>query len=308
MKRYIIVFLLLCSLLLTGFTSTARYSGVEMEVYEDYDTGYNTWSTLRLDDHYISLPCSARLFTDLGYKAPTDIPNVAPNYKMSMISFINGAGEELNLSVINLDKTPKSASECYVYDVTWYADYTGDIDVMGAAQGNTSSEVASVIGESVHKGDGLNGAIMRFYESKHAERELSVTYDTNDIAIEFSVSTEEPEIAGYQSQWDKTPSTDNLLSEDENRSSRQTFYDEDNETIISVVSTPNSEAFLLGLTVVCVIFIACIIIIVVLFAIRKHNLASYEVDAFARAEELKEARRILNTDIDDLADEINEDK
>lgn len=302
MKRVIAtVCLLCCTLFLMGFTSTGRYSGVDMEVMEDYDTGYNTWSTLRLDGKYISLPCSAKLFIDLGYRAPTDVPNVSPNYKMSMVSFINGNGEELNLSVINLKNKPLSVSECYVYDVAWYSGYTGDIDVCGVGNGSTVSEVTQAIGEAVHKGDALNGAVMRLYESVKEERDMAITYDANDIAIEFLINTEEPEIAGYQSQWENESSSQTRTRVDV-REDR--WYDED-ENVINIFESKSAGSYVLVILAFMALIIVVVVTVIVLVMRRSRD--TYEIDAFARAEELKETRRILNTDIEKLADEVNDD-
>lgn len=298
-RRFSIILLMLCTLLLTGFTSTGRFSGVDMEVMEDYDTDYNTWNTICLEGKYISMPCNAKLFTDLGYRVPTDVPNVAPNYKMSAVSFIDGKGNELSLGIINLGDSPKPVSECYVYDVTWDSRYTGNIDIHGAGQGSTVAEVTRAIGEAVHKGDGLNGAVMRMYESDKDEREISVTYDTNDIAIEFSISTEEPEIYGYQSQWDE-----NLPSPDKTSVDETKWHETEN--VISVVDTsPVAPLIYILIPLVFIILTTVVIFTIVVHRLKK--MSDHEVNAFARAEELKEARRVLNTDIDELADEVSDE-
>lgn len=41
---------------------------VVQEVMEDYDTGYNSFNTIKLEGKYLTLPCNFKLIEDLGYE------------------------------------------------------------------------------------------------------------------------------------------------------------------------------------------------------------------------------------------------
>ena len=76
--------------------------------------------------------------------------------------------------------------------------------------------------------------------------------------------------------------------------------------MISVVDTsPVAPLIYILIPLVFIILTTVVIFTIVLHRLKK--MSNHEVNAFARAEELKEARRLLNTDIDELADEVSDD-
>lgn len=306
MKRIIAIILIVVSCLcISGYTSVGQFSGVEVEVMEDYDTGYNTWNTIRLNDKYISLPCSVKLFTDLGYKVEKDIYDLAPNKMMSAIWFTDASGNVLELSVVNLNSNIMPVTDCYVYKVTWRAGYNGDIDVCGVGQGATPIDVQSTIGEPVHKGDSLYGSVMRMYETSNDDRELQVTYDTNDVAVEFTVICEAPELNGYQSQYESA--IDSIRASNTSKDNRgdsntkTTLLPEDEEQ----PDVSNALVVAIVFVVVAVPSIAVIAIIAIICHVVKKFIESKSKGS--RENELKEAHRLLNTDLEELVDDINDD-
>lgn len=317
MRKLTIISMLCASLMLCGYSTTGS-SHVELEITDSYDNEYSSYNTIELNGQKITLPCKVSLFKKVGFK-PDKEYTINKQSIMSGVSFYDKNGNELYLDVINnKEYVDSDIMNCDVYKVTY--DYKPDgvneinLRLENVDCGDSESSVNNVLGDELYKSDSYEGIYTKYFSSPKNERKIMLSFENGKV-ISITAEVDTPLNYNYQSWFGYE---NELYKSETNTQSSQTsttYYDDDYEDELRDIPDPGLYdhknrvkvqtteglnfvksifAFVIGMILV----IGALVLSIFIVVARKQK-------RHDRLREMEEARRILNTDIDDIADEIN---
>lgn len=197
-SKYVIILLFILSLFLCGYTTTRGSSMVVQEVMEDYDTGYNSFNTIKLEGKYLTLPCNFKLIEDLDYELKEDEKNMVIPAKSfyTMVYVYNSKGDTLTLDFVNSTDVDKKLYECDVYEITM--DVNGDnttsidIELNGAKLLYSLSDVQFVLGTPKYVSDKYNNVYTASWSTEKYDRDILLSFIDGIGMIGIHVVVEMP--------------------------------------------------------------------------------------------------------------------
>lgn len=196
-SKYVIILLFILSLFLCGYT-TRGASIVVQEVMEDYDTGYNSFNTIKLEGKYLTLPCNFKLIEDLGYELKEYEKNMVIPAKSfyTMVYAYNSKGDTLTLDFVNSTDVNKKLYECDVYEITM--DVNGDnttsidIELNGAKLLSSLSYVQTILGTPKYVSDKYNNVYTASWSTEKYDRDILLSFIDGIGMIGIHVVVEMP--------------------------------------------------------------------------------------------------------------------
>lgn len=196
-SKYAIILLFILSLFLCGYT-TRGPSMVVQEVMEDYDTGYNSFNTIKLEGKYLTLPCNFKLIEDLGFELKEDEKNMVIPAKSfyTMVYAYNSKGDTLTLDFVNSTNVEKKLYECDVYEITM--DVNNDnttsinIEINGAKLLSSLSDVQLQLGIPKYVSDKYNNVYTASWGTEKYDRDILLSFIDGIGMIGIHVVVEMP--------------------------------------------------------------------------------------------------------------------
>lgn len=171
---------------------------VVQEVMEDYDTGYNSFNTIKLEGKYLTLPCNFKLIEDLGYELKEYEKNMVIPAKSfyTMVYAYNSKGDTLTLDFVNSTDVNKKLYECDVYEITM--DVNGDnttsidIELNGAKLLSSLSYVQTILGTPKYVSDKYNNVYTVSWSTEKYDRDILLSFIDGIGMIGIHVVVEMP--------------------------------------------------------------------------------------------------------------------
>lgn len=196
-SKYAIILLFILSLFLCGYT-TRGPSMVVQEVMEDYDTGYNSFNTIKLEGKYLTLPCNFKLIEDLGFELKEDEKNmVIPSKSFyTMVYAYNSKGDTLTLDFVNSTDIEKKLYECDIYEITMDVNNDNttsiDIEINGAKLLSSLSDVQLQLGVPKYVSDKYNNVYTASWGTEKYDRDILLSFIDGIGMIGIHVVVEMP--------------------------------------------------------------------------------------------------------------------
>lgn len=280
-KVILLLLLLVSTLLLSGYTIRDSSTMVEMEVFEDYDSEYSTYNTIKLDGEFITLPCEVSVLNKLGFDFKVN-EEIEPRSMDNMNYMYNKSGDRISVDLLNLKESTVTFNDCVVVEIS-YDDQDGStigFEINGIKLGSTIEECEEVLGRPVYVSDSYDGIYTANFKSPKNERTLMLSfYNRDNTLMAFSVEVGRPldlDVNGYHAD---TKQSDNI--------------DVDK---YPVQRKNNGVAF--GMLFVFITVLLLIIFVIVLVINGKHKRENERAIAEARRD--AEARRLIETPIEDI--------
>lgn len=196
-SKYAIILLFILSLFLCGYT-TRGPSMVVQEVMEDYDTGYNSFNTIKLEGKYLTLPCNFKLIEDLGFELKEDEKNMVIPAKSfyTMVYAYNSKGDTLTLDFVNSTNVEKKLYECDIYEITMDVNNNNttsiDIEINGAKLLSSLSDVQLQLGVPKYVSDKYNNVYTASWGTEKYDRDILLSFIDGIGMIGIHVVVEMP--------------------------------------------------------------------------------------------------------------------
>lgn len=196
-SKYAIILLFILSLFLCGYT-TRGPSMVVQEVMEDYDTGYNSFNTIKLEGKYLTLPCNFKLIEDLGFELKEDEKNMVIPAKSfyTMVYAYNSKGDTLTLDFVNSTDIEKKLYECDIYEITMDVNNDNttsiDIEINGAKLLSSLSDVQLQLGVPKYVSDKYNNVYTASWGTEKYDRDILLSFIDGIGMIGIHVVVEMP--------------------------------------------------------------------------------------------------------------------
>lgn len=197
-SKYAIILLFILSLFLCGYT-TRGPSMVVQEVMEDYDTGYNSFNTIKLEGKYLTLPCNFKLIEDLGFELKEDEKNMVIPAKSfyTMVYAYNSKGDTLTLDFVNSTDVEKKLYECDIYEITMDVNNNNnttsiDIEINGAKLLSSLSDVQLQLGVPKYVSDKYNNVYTASWGTEKYDRDILLSFIDGIGMIGIHVVVEMP--------------------------------------------------------------------------------------------------------------------
>ena len=196
-SKYAIILLFILSLFLCGYT-TRGHSMVVQEVMEDYDTGYNSFNTIKLEGKYLTLPCNFKLIEDLGFELKEDEKNMVIPAKSfyTMVYAYNSKGDTLTLDFVNSTDIEKKLYECDIYEITMDVNNDNttsiDIEINGAKLLSSLSDVQLQLGVPKYVSDKYNNVYTASWGTEKYDRDILLSFIDGIGMIGIHVVVEMP--------------------------------------------------------------------------------------------------------------------
>lgn len=196
-SKYAIILLFILSLFLCGYT-TRGPSMVVQEVMEDYDTGYNSFNTIKLEGKYLTLPCNFKLIEDLGFELKEDEKNMVIPAKSfyTMVYAYNSKGDTLTLDFVNSTNVEKKLYECDIYEITMDVNNDNttsiDIEINGAKLLSSLSDVQFQLGVPKYVSDKYNNVYTASWGTEKYDRDILLSFIDGIGMIGIHVVVEMP--------------------------------------------------------------------------------------------------------------------
>lgn len=196
-SKYVIILLFILSLFLCGYT-TRGASMVVQEVMEDYDTGYNSFNTIKLEGKYLTLPCNFKLIEDLGFELKEDEKNmvIPAKYFYTMVYAYNSKGDTLTLDFVNSTDVEKKLYECDIYEITMDVNNNNttsiDIEINGAKLLSSLSDVQLQLGVPKYVSDKYNNVYTASWGTEKYDRDILLSFIDGIGMIGIHVVVEMP--------------------------------------------------------------------------------------------------------------------
>lgn len=196
-SKYAIILLFILSLFLCGYT-TRGPSMVVQEVMEDYDTGYNSFNTIKLEGKYLTLPCNFKLIEDLGFELKEDEKNMVIPAKSfyTMVYAYNSKGDTLTLDFVNSTDIEKKLYECDIYEITMDVNNDNttsiDIEINGAKLLSSLSDVQLQLGVPKYVSDKYNNVYTASWGTEKYDRDILLSFIDGIGMIGIHVFVEMP--------------------------------------------------------------------------------------------------------------------
>lgn len=267
--------------LLSGYTIRDSSTMVEMEVFEDYDSDYSTYNTIKLDGEFITLPCEVSVLNKLGFDFKVN-EEIEPRSMDNMNYMYNKSGDRISVDLLNLSESIATFNDCVVVEVS-YDDQDGStigFEINGIKLGSTIEECEEVLGRPVYVSDSYDGIYTANFKSPKNERTLMLSfYNRDNTLMAFSVEVGRPldlNVNGYKPNDRKS--------------------DDINIGTYPVQRKSNGVTF--GMLFMFLTVLLLIIFIIVLVINGKHKREDERAIAEARRD--AEARRLIETPIEDI--------
>lgn len=267
--------------LLSGYTIRDSSTMVEMEVFEDYDSDYSTYNTIKLDGEFITLPCEVSVLNKLGFDFKVN-EEIEPRSMDNMNYMYNKSGDRISVDLLNLSESTATFNDCVVVEVA-YDDQDGStigFEINGVKLGSTIEECEEVLGRPVYVSDSYDGIYTANFKSLKNERTLMLSfYNRDNTLMAFSVEVGRPldlAVNGYKPNDRKS--------------------DDINVGTYPVQRKSNGVTF--GMLFMFLTVLLLIIFIIVLVINGKHKREDERAIAEARRD--AEARRLIETPIEDI--------
>lgn len=267
--------------LLSGYTIRDSSTMVEMEVFEDYDSDYSTYNTIKLDGEFITLPCEVSVLNKLGFDFKVN-EEIEPRSMDNMNYMYNKSGDRISVDLLNLSESTVTFNDCVVVEVS-YDDQDGStigFEINGIKLGSTIEECEEVLGRPVYVSDSYDGIYTANFKSPKNERTLMLSfYNRDNTLMAFSVEVGRPldlAVNGYKPNDRKS--------------------DDINVGTYPVQRKSNGVTF--GMLFMFITVLLLIIFVIVLVINGKHK--REEERAIAEARRDAEARRLIETPIEDI--------
>lgn len=294
-----LVYVILCSSVAYAEETIRGSSMVEMDVFEDYDSSYSTYNTIKLDGEYISLPCKVSVLNNLGFDF-RDNEDIEPYSFDNMNYMYNKRGDRIMVDVLNTSKSTKTLKDGIVVEISY--DYqegsTLEFEYNGITFESKIEDCDKAIGRPTYVSDVYDGVYTASYKSSKGERTTMLSFFKDDTLIGFSIECDRPldmAVNGYH------PSGRNDYS-----------YDYDYDYNYSTEKPSESFSITVIIIAVLTVFVFPIVIIVfIVILVMRHIRKSKEEKYEAEVRKAREVRRVLQTPIEDidmgLVDDENDD-
>jgi hypothetical protein len=172
---------------------------VVQEVMEDYDTGYNSFNTIKLEGKYLTLPCNFKLIEDLGFELKEDEKNMVIPAKSfyTMVYAYNSKGDTLTLDFVNSTDVEKKLYECDIYEITMDVNNNNnttsiDIEINGAKLLSSLSDVQLQLGVPKYVSDKYNNVYTASWGTEKYDRDILLSFIDGIGMIGIHVVVEMP--------------------------------------------------------------------------------------------------------------------
>lgn len=206
MKRfkYWVVLILILSLFLCGYTSRGS-SMVVQEVKENYDSSYNSYNTIRLENEYLTLPCKFRLLKGLGYvlKSRDSELVLKPMTFYTMLYAYNEQGDKVVIDVVNNTDKEQKVEDCDIYELSVEVNKDNttsiNIDLQNINFFSKVKDAENVLGKDYYLSDSYDNVQTAAWNTEKYDRDIMLTYEKGTGLIAIKVSVELPEGVEYSS-------------------------------------------------------------------------------------------------------------
>lgn len=288
---------LLCStLVLCGYTIRGA-SMVEMDVYEDYDNGFNTFNTIKLDGEYISLPCEVSVLKKLGFDFKTN-DNIDPYSFDNMRYMYNKQGDRIMVDLVNLHDSVMTYEDCIIVEITYdYEDgSTLGFDYNGITFESTIEDCEAVLGRASYVSSIYDGVYTATFNSVKNERTAMLSFFKDDVLIGFSIGCDRPLDLGVSGYKPAEKYSDIIQS--------------DGNGYVGDLSSETSETFaifVILISVFVVIILPIVVIIAIIILVMRHVRKVKEAKYDNEIRKAREVRRVLQTPIEDIDVGLDDD-
>lgn len=178
---------------------------VVQEVKEAYDSDYNSYNTIKLEDKYLTLPCKFHLLKDLGYELKSRDSELIlkPMTFYTMLYAYNEQGDKVVIDVVNNSDKEQSIEDCDIYELSAEVNKDNTTSIsMKLKELSFFSDVKkaeSIFGSDYYMSDVYDNVQTAAWHTEKYDRDIMLTYEKGTGLIAIKVSVELPEGVEYSS-------------------------------------------------------------------------------------------------------------